>query len=259
MLLPDEGAEQGDDDGDGHADETEEQEVGGRAEVHPEHGCRADKEAGEGSARTDMAEEDSHDEQTADATGKEPENGVKVVEQRLDVDRCHEDGDEHAYKSGDDARDAGRKESAPVADVWARFFVDVNGEGGGDAVDVGGDGGHSCREDGGNEQACQASWQLAHHEEGEDGVVLLHGEVHGHGVGLVEGVETGSDGEEGNGNEDAHQTVGHDASGGALLVLGGEVALNDGLVAGVANEVVGNAAEDDNPEGSGAIVEGPVE
>ena len=78
-------------------------------------------------------------------------------------------------------------------------------------------------------------------------------------MGLEEGVEPCADGEEGYGDHDRHQSVGQDAAGSAALVLRGEVALYDGLVAGIGNEVVGQSAEDDHPEGGAPPVEAPDE
>ena len=76
---------------------------------------------------------------------------------------------------------------------------------------------------------------------------------------LVEGVETRADGEEGDGDNNRHRTVGEDAACRRMLVLRGEITLDDRLVAGVGDDVVGQSTEDDHPEGGRAIVERPVE
>ena len=77
---------------------------------------------------------------------------------------------------------------------------------------------------------------------------------------LVERVETRADEVEGDGDEDAHEAVYQDAAACALLVLGGHIALDDRLVRGVRDEVVGYAAADDgDPEGNAAVVETPDE
>ena len=76
---------------------------------------------------------------------------------------------------------------------------------------------------------------------------------------LEEGVETRADGEEGDGHNNAHQSVGQDAACRALFVLRRQIALDDGLVGGVGDEVVGQSAEDDYPEGGTLPVEAPYE
>ena len=129
-------------------------------------------------------------------------------------------------------------------------------EGSGYRVDIAGDGGHRRSKDGSDEQASEAGRQLAHHEEGEDGVGLGHRDVELGRVGLEEGVESCADGEEGDGDDDGHEAVGEDAAGGTLLVGSGEIALDDGLVAGVGDEVVGQSAENDHPPRGVDEVEG---
>ena len=77
---------------------------------------------------------------------------------------------------------------------------------------------------------------------------------------LVERVEACADEVEGDGDEDAHEAVYQDAAACALLVFRGHVALDDRLVRGVGDEVVGYAATNDGyPEGNAAVVETPDE
>ena len=66
---------------------------------------------------------------------------------------------------------------------------------------------------------------------------------------LEEGIEAGTDGEEGNSDNDGHEAVGDDSACCALLIGGGEIALDDGLVAGVGNQVVSQSTENDHPPG----------
>ena len=66
-------------------------------------------------------------------------------------------------------------------------------------------------------------------------------------MGLVEGVESGANHVEGYGYEHAHHAIDQDATAGRLLVGGGEVALDDGLVGGVGDEVIGQTTDDDDP------------
>lgn len=74
-----------------------------------------------------------------------------------------------------------------------------------------------------------------------------------------ERVESGANSKEDYRNKHAHHTIHHDAVARTAFVLGGEVTLNDRLVRGVRNEVVGHTAQDDDPESSTAVVETPVE
>ena len=77
-------------------------------------------------------------------------------------------------------------------------------------------------------------------------------------MGLEESVESRTYGKECHGDEYAHHAVHHDAAACAPLVLGGEVTLDDGLVGGIGNQVVGHATEDNHPECGAAIIQTPV-
>ena len=76
---------------------------------------------------------------------------------------------------------------------------------------------------------------------------------------LIERVEAGSDGEKRDGDNDRHHAVREDSARCRLLVFRRQIALNDGLVARVGNQVVGQSAENDDPERGRAMVERPVE
>ena len=89
LLWHEDAEEEGDEDTDEHRDEAEEEEVGLRAEVHVKDGGRTAEEADEGCTRTDAREEDTHEEQAANGTAEEAEDGIKIVEQRLDVNGSH--------------------------------------------------------------------------------------------------------------------------------------------------------------------------
>ena len=73
---------------------------------------------------------------------------------------------------------------------------------------------------------------------------------------LEESIEARSYREESDGHHDRHQAVGEDSASRTLLVAGGQIALDNRLVAGVADEVVGQAAEDDDPPSGIDEVEG---
>ena len=135
LLLPlwhEDAEEEGDEDADEHRDEAEEEEVGLREEIHVEHrGCAAE-EADDGSLRTDAREEDTHHEQTADGTAEETEDGVEVVQQRLDVNGSHQPRNSHAYHAGTDACDAGHLHLTALGRLLLHLTPQVHREGGGD-------------------------------------------------------------------------------------------------------------------------------
>ena len=78
-------------------------------------------------------------------------------------------------------------------------------------------------------------------------------------MGLEEGVESGTDGEEGNAYHHAHHAVEHDGAPCLTFVACGEIALYHRLVRGVADEVVGHSSDDDYPECSTFVRKAPVE
>ena len=78
-------------------------------------------------------------------------------------------------------------------------------------------------------------------------------------MGLVEGVESRTYHVEGYGDEDAHQTVHQDATSCRLLVGSGHVTLDDGLVGGIGDEVVGQPSDDAHPPHGLAPCHVPIE
>ena len=184
---------------------------------------------------------------------------MEEVEERKYFPRGHEQGDDHADNACRHACPPRHAQHFLVARLRAAALVEVDAERRGNGVDVGRNSAHRGCEHGGNQQPRHAGGQLAHHEEGEDDVGLLHREVHRSRVGLIERVQPRADYEEHDRHAHAHRAVHQDALPCAALVLGGEVTLYDGLVGGVRNEVVGHAAEYDYPERCGAVVETPVE
>ena len=126
-------------------------------------------------------------------------------------------------------------------------FPKVDGEGGCHTVDVARDGAHGGGKDGRDKGSGNTGRHLTHHEEGEDGIGLPHGDIKFGRMGLIEGVEACTNHVEGNRDKYAHDTIDEDTATCRLLVGCSEVALDDGLVRGVGDEVVGQAANDDDP------------
>ena len=79
-------------------------------------------------------------------------------------------------------------------------------------------------------------------------------------MGLIESVEACSDEVESHRDKDTHEAIRQDATSCTFLVLGGHIALDNSLVAGVGNEVVGYATtQDSHPEGDVPVVPTPDE
>ncbi len=150
------------------------------------------------------------------------------------------------------------KQSA-LAHLRTEALPEVDGEGGAHRVDVAGNGAHGGCKDGGYQQARHALRHLTHHEEGQNGVALVRLYVELVGMGLIESVKSGSDEVEHDAHKNAHHAVGQNAVARTLHILGGQIALNHRLVAGVADQVVRRAANDGYPKGDTSIIQTPLE
>ena len=163
--------------GDDHADAAVEEETGVGEVLREEDGGYSAAETAQGGAATDAWEEDAHQEETAEAAGEEAENLLEEIKERKDLPRSHQQGDAHTDETADDTGAAGHTEHGAVVGLGSPATIEVHTEGCGHRIDVARNRTHRGRKDGGNQQTCEASRQLAHHEEWEDGVGLCHRDI----------------------------------------------------------------------------------
>ena len=137
--------------------------------------------------------------------------------------------------------------------------MEIRCHGGGHAVHAAVEAGHGGGEEARDDKPCDAFRQFGHDIEREDGI--SGGEVWVKGLGMIgeEHVEGGSHEEKEQGGGDSQYGVGPDAPGGCFLVLRGEVALDHGLVAPVADETGCQSAQHERPQGGLGKVPAEVE
>ena len=223
----------------------------GRARDEPDHGARA----------VDLAGEDTGNEQPAEPRAEEPHDGQIGVPHGLVPELRHHETGAGSHHAEQDRQDAGQPEARAVVHIGLEPAEPVGGDRRGHRVHAGIKTGHGRGENGGDDEPRDPRRQLLRDEPGED-VVRPASRIQQFRVGLVEGPERRSHQEEEERAGDAENRVRPDRLGGRLLVLRHEVALHDGLVGRVGDQVPQEVADDDDPQrcrGDVPVEIGPVE
>ncbi len=136
-----------------------------------------------------------------------------------------------------------------VGGILSEPLVEVGGDRRRSRVNIGGERRHGGGEHRRNQQAGQSDRKLLHDEERKNLIALVHRHIQQFRLAVVIGIEAGSDEIEEDGNGNAGNGVEPNALNRRLFILRGDVALDDGLVAGVGEQIGQQSANEQKPDG----------